>query len=115
MKLRNLALAGILGLTACTGWEPQKRIDALEAVVAMENSGALTPAQAAALREAIEDLADGISGADVAEWLGAVLVAILGSVLGVRGLRGPAKPMASSDAAVLATLVQAAKNQSSAG
>jgi len=33
----------------------------------------------------------------------------------VRGLRGPAKPMASSDAAVLATLVQAAKNQSSAG
>lgn len=105
------AVLAALACNACKGWEPQKRTDALEAVAAMEGSGALTPAQAAALREAIDDLADGVSGTDVAEWLGAVLVAILGSVLGVRGLRGPAKPMPKADAALLATLVEAAKSK----
>lgn len=109
-----LLVASLALLTSCAGWEPQKRLDALAAVDTMESSQVITPAQAAALREAIEELADGTTGADIAEWLGAVLAAVLASVLGVRGMRGPAKPLPKADAAILATLVEAAKKNGSA-
>ena len=43
-----------------------------------------------------------------------LLAAVLASVLGVRGMRGPAKPLPKADAAILATLVEAAKKNGAA-
>lgn len=112
---RSATLVATLALlTSCAGWQPQKRLDALAAVDTMETTQVITPAQAAALREAIEELADGVTGSDIAEWLGAVMAAVLASLLGVRGMRGPAKPLPKPDAAILATLVEAAKKNGTA-
>lgn len=112
MKTRTawIAAAMVLGcLTSCAGWDPAETQNVLSAVDTVQGTGAITPSQAEALREAVKSLSDGIDMADIGEWLGAVLVAILGSVLGVRKLRGPAKPMANEDTAILKMLIEAAK------
>ena len=108
--LRFFAVASlVLLLTSCAGWEPSQTESVLKAVETIERSGGISKTQADGLREAIGHLSEGIRWLDVLEWFGAVLLAMLGSVAGVQKLRGPAKPLAREDAAVLKMLVEAAK------
>lgn len=110
MKIALGILVALLGLS-CSSWDPQKLETTLQAISQMEGAGAITAAQGEALREAVEAAGDGITGGEVMEWLGAVLVAILGSLLGVRRMRGPAKPLSGPDAAVLTSFIQQLKDK----
>lgn len=110
MKKLMLAVAALatFTLSSCaTPWDPSTKDAALRVVAEMEQNGTVTPAQALALRETIEDAADGFTWNDLLGLLGEIGAAALLAFLGVQRVRGPSKPMSPIEAEALRQLAQA--------
>ncbi len=101
-----------LSLVACESpWPDTSRQNVLEQIAALEEAGTVTHAQAQAMREVTEDLADGTSWDDIAAIVAEIGVVIAASVFGVRLTRGPAKPLDPVGAKLLQDMVAEEKRR----
>ena len=103
------AAASLLVFPSCGAWPEQRRLDAIAVIDTMAANGDITSKQHAAMIEAINSMAEGFTLEDLLIKLAELGIAIGGTLLGVRGLRGPAKPLPKGSESILAMLVEREK------
>ena len=95
---------------ACGVLTDDQQIAVLAEIEAQAQEGLLTEAEAAFLREKVMSDGDWDWEA-IGAVVGGLATAVLGSLLGVRLTRGPAKPLDKSQASVLAELLEDARKR----
>ncbi len=112
LSLSLCALVALFAFAACdTPWPDTSRQNVLAQIAALEEAGTVTHAQAQAMREVAEDLADGTSWDDIAAIVAEIGIVLAGALLGVRVTRGPAKPLDPVGAKLLQGMVQKEKEK----
>lgn len=86
-------------------WSEERTASTLAVVDQLEQNGGLTAAQAAALRDAINEVADGTNLEDILGWIGTVAGSVLLAFFSVQKARGPSKPLDVAGIARLRDLV----------
>ena len=99
-------ILAVLAAPACDGLPPPIVQSTAEAITKLESEGEITPAQAQAMREALAELAEGVTFEDVLEKLGTIAGAVVLSILGIQRVRGPAKPMDPTSVAILQAIIE---------